>query len=174
MVRKRTLFFVISKRTVIWLLCAATAVSGLFFIHKGQVRSVGIISLEAELNDAEPTTDGDKRFIKWMEYKVPLAVMEQALKYDVESCGRLHWVELIAYTAAKNYGAFGKKKSISDHARPAIPNQKRNENIVTTATALIACAFCPGFKIDIISAVSPNSIGNNTLNTTHIPSIDDM
>lgn len=109
--RRNVLFFVISKRTVILLMCAVFAASGLFFIHKGQVKSVGIISLEEELTDGQPPPDGDKKFIKWMEYKVPLVIMEQALSYDVESCGKLNWVELIAYTAAKNYGSFGKKKS---------------------------------------------------------------
>ncbi len=50
-------------------------------------------------------------YIRWVDFKVPLAVLEQALEYDIKShksdeAVKLNWVELLAYTAAKSGGVF--------------------------------------------------------------------
>ncbi|MDR2167680.1 MAG: M23 family metallopeptidase [Clostridiales bacterium] len=51
--------------------------------------------------------DGD--YIKWIDFNIPLAVLKQAYKYDVESQNSdmpLDFVQLLAYTSAKNWGTF--------------------------------------------------------------------
>ncbi|MCL2574187.1 MAG: M23 family metallopeptidase [Defluviitaleaceae bacterium] len=48
-------------------------------------------------------------YIKWMSFDVPLDVLKQAYRYDVESQDTdypLDFVQLIAYVAAKNWGNF--------------------------------------------------------------------
>ena len=53
------------------------------------------------------TTSDD--YIKWMEFDLPLAVLNQAYEYDVNSQGDetpLDFVQLLAYSAAKNWGVF--------------------------------------------------------------------
>ena len=124
--RKKSLFLVIPKRTVVIVICGVFTLSAFFLvcINRGQVKSVfDIVSLAEELNDWQgPVPDPaaqitEKDFIKWMEYKVPLAVMEQALRYDINSYDKevkLNWVTLIAYSAAKNYGNFPKNKKLKD------------------------------------------------------------
>lgn len=60
-------------------------------------------NLEAEENS----------YIKWMSFDVPNAVMTQALKYDISMRNTetpVNWIELIAYSAAKNWGSFEKDK----------------------------------------------------------------
>jgi len=50
---------------------------------------------------------------KWFDFNVPLAVLKQAYKYDVESQKGefpLDFVQLLAYSAAKNWGEFKSQK----------------------------------------------------------------
>ncbi len=63
--------------------------------------------------------DGGQNYIKWVEFNVPLAVLEQALQYDIASHKEdveLPWINLLAYTAAKKGGVFqeGKKSPEMD------------------------------------------------------------
>ncbi|MDP4110390.1 MAG: M23 family metallopeptidase [Bacillota bacterium] len=60
------------------------------------------------------SADASKKFIKWVDFGVSYEVLDQALKYDLNSYGknvRLNWIELLAYTAAKNGGKFQSKRS---------------------------------------------------------------
>jgi len=53
--------------------------------------------------------DGDDDYIKWVDFDLPLAVLKQAYRYDVESQNTEHpldFVQLLAYTAAQNWGSF--------------------------------------------------------------------
>ncbi len=57
--------------------------------------------------EEEPKED----YIHWVEFNVPLEVLEQAYKYDVTSHQKdedvkLNFIELLAYTAARNGGVF--------------------------------------------------------------------
>ncbi len=57
---------------------------------------------------------GDKKFIKWVEFNASYTAMEKALSLDVKSHDKpiqLHWVELMAYLAAKYGGNFNKYKA---------------------------------------------------------------
>ena len=64
--------------------------------------------------------DDDDEFIKWMSFDVPLDVLKQAYEYDVTSQKEefpLDFVQLLAYTAAKNWGNFkerGKSAAMDD------------------------------------------------------------
>lgn len=56
-----------------------------------------------------PVSETD--YIKWVEFKVPYSAMEKALNIDIKSYQsdvQIHWVELLAYLAAKYYGHFEK------------------------------------------------------------------
>lgn len=58
---------------------------------------------------SEAGEDDDKDFIRWMDFEVPLAILKQAYKYDIESRGSetpLDFVQLLAYTAARGWGSF--------------------------------------------------------------------
>nr|WP_243108440.1 M23 family metallopeptidase [Maliibacterium massiliense] len=62
---------------------------------------------------APSPTPSEKKYIKWVEFNVPYEVLDQALKYDIQSHGQaveLHWIELMAYAAAKNGGSFKANK----------------------------------------------------------------
>ncbi len=56
------------------------------------------------------SADGEeKQFIKWMNFNATEEAMQRALNYDINSQNeavKLHWIELLAYLAAKNGGNF--------------------------------------------------------------------
>lgn len=52
-------------------------------------------------------------YIKWIEFDVPLAILNQAMEYDIKHHGGdtpIYWVDLLAYGAARNWGSFPDKK----------------------------------------------------------------
>lgn len=67
--------------------------------------------------DAEPGSDaaGEKKkdYIKWVDFGVTSEAMNQAFRYDVDTCQadiHLNWVDLLAYLGARYGGDFGKYK----------------------------------------------------------------
>lgn len=89
--------YVRAKRLVVaavaLVVCAAVAVGGCF-LHSAL---------------AEEKKEGEKSFIKWVDFNIPMDMMEKALKLDVESHEKneavvFNWVELLAYTATRNGG----------------------------------------------------------------------
>lgn len=75
--------------------CILMAVSG--FVLFKRVRAVGVEKTE------------ENAFIKWVDFKVSYEAMDRALRLDVASHkqgGRINWVDLLAYAAAKNGGNF--------------------------------------------------------------------
>ncbi len=74
------------------------------------------LSFPGRITDASSSSSGGEEemkedYIHWVEFNVPLEVLEQAYKYDVEShkngeSVELNWIELLAYTAARNGGVF--------------------------------------------------------------------
>ena len=57
------------------------------------------------------TQDAQKDFIKWVDFKASYEALDAAYHYDVDTQSEpvhLNWIELLAYTAAKNGGDFPK------------------------------------------------------------------
>ncbi len=76
-----------------------------------RVRENRLLSAYSEFSLAAKDGGGEKDYIKWVEFNVPLEVLEQALTYDIDSHledegVQLDWIELLAYTAAKCGGQF--------------------------------------------------------------------
>ena len=59
--------------------------------------------------------NGDtQKYIKWVDFNLTASIMSKALSYDLDSFGKephLNWIELLAYTSAKNYGNLPKSAS---------------------------------------------------------------
>lgn len=65
---------------------------------------------------AETSAQAKDESIKWVDFTVPAEMMKKALQldtksYEAKSDIRLHWIELLAYLAAKNGGDFKKTKT---------------------------------------------------------------
>ena len=63
---------------------------------------------QEETNSLEP-----KKYIKWVDFNVCCNALEKAYQYDVQTHNEeieLHWIELLAYLAARNGGDFSKFK----------------------------------------------------------------
>lgn len=61
----------------------------------------------------ETSPSPDKKYIKWVDFQVSTAAMELASKYDIQTYGtpcHIDWISLLAYTAAKSGGSFGKEE----------------------------------------------------------------
>lgn len=59
-------------------------------------------------------SDGDKDYIKYVEFNVTAAAMDKALAYDTETYGsenHLDWVDLLAYLGARYGGDFSRYKA---------------------------------------------------------------
>ena len=53
----------------------------------------------------------EKKYIKWVDYNVPLEIMEKTAKLDIDSHTKegsteLNWIELLSYLASKYGGNF--------------------------------------------------------------------
>ncbi len=116
------------RHLVVLLLCLLLG-GTLFFSFSNQITDVISSSSGGE---EEPK---EEDYIHWVEFNVPLEVLEQAYKYDVESHKKgnvkLNWIELLAYTAAKNGGAFkkGKKSPTMDALVERLRSGERLEDI---------------------------------------------
>ncbi len=68
-------------------------------------------SLKGENDKKE---EGKKEYIKWVDFGVTSEAMNQAFRFDVETCREpihLNWVDLLAYLGTKYGGDFGKYKA---------------------------------------------------------------
>lgn len=96
----------LSVRRIFLRLLAIAAILGAASVY-------GILHKQQRL-EAQASTEVEEQkpaYIRWVDFQVPLAVLEQALEYDLKShkadeAVKLGWVELLAYTAAKTGGAF--------------------------------------------------------------------
>ena len=69
---------------------------------------------EESLEGTEGTEEKVKDYIKWIDFGVTCAAMEDAYEYDVESQSsdvKLNWIELLSYLGAKYGGDFTRYKS---------------------------------------------------------------
>lgn len=69
--------------------------------------------LPSESNEPaiEVVSGADGNYIKWVDFKVSYEALCEAYDLDVKTYGEdvhLNWIELLAYTGAKNGGSFGK------------------------------------------------------------------
>ncbi|MCL2852544.1 MAG: M23 family metallopeptidase [Defluviitaleaceae bacterium] len=68
--------------------------------------------------------------IRWMEFDVPVAVMSQAMDYDVKYYGTdtsIYWVDLIAYGAARHWGKFPRDRRCA-HIDSAVEKITEGQN----------------------------------------------
>lgn len=75
------------------------------------ILSIAFISRKQDLQSTPSEASKEEDFIKWVDFDVSYEALDQAYRYDVESYGKeikLSWIELLAYTAAKNGGDFSK------------------------------------------------------------------
>ncbi len=63
-------------------------------------------------NAVQVNSTGQEDYIKWVDFNVTYEALCSAYDWDVETYGTehpVHWIELLAYTAAKSGGEFDKK-----------------------------------------------------------------
>lgn len=79
----------------------------------------------------------EKKYIKWVDYNVPLEVMEKTAKLDIDSHNsndsiKLDWIELLSYLATKYGGNFKSfKQADLDSVVQKLKNGEEIEDIIT-------------------------------------------
>ena len=113
---------------------------------------------------AEEQKQEEKKYIKWIDYNVPLEVMEKTAKIDIDSHTKneqvkLNWIELISYLGAKYGGNFEqfKQKDLDD----IVERIKNGENIneITKDMKLYS------YYIEAYTAILKEFIGNYQIET---------
>ena len=113
---------------------------------------------------AEEQKQEEKKYIKWIDYNVPLEVMEKTAKIDIDSHTKneqvkLNWIELISYLGAKYGGDFEqfKQKDLDD----IVERLKNGENIdeITKDMKLYS------YYIEAYTAILKEFIGNYQIET---------
>ena len=113
---------------------------------------------------AEEQKQEEKKYIKWIDYNVPLEVMEKTAKIDIDSHTKkeqvkLNWIELISYLGAKYGGNFEqfKQKDLYD----IVERLKNGENIneITKDMKLYS------YYIEAYTAILKEFIGNYQIET---------
>ena len=109
------------------------------------MKSFGIINIiqrvaKLELNASisnRISQNPDSDFIRWMEFNIPVEILEHAYNYDINSFKTdysFSWIELLAYTAAKNWGKFDEN---SKEIMSGLVNKLKNgENILELSNNL--------------------------------------
>ncbi len=78
----------------------------LFFISPGGKLSFPVVNQDSKASPPEA-----KKFIKWVDFDVTARAMQEAFRYDVNTCQsepHLNWVDLLAYLGAKYGGDFSR------------------------------------------------------------------
>jgi len=73
-----------------------------------------IFTAKVLAGQASDDEDDVKEYLTWMSFDVPIDILKQAFEYDIASQNSenpLDFVQLLAYTAAKNWGNFDEGKS---------------------------------------------------------------
>ncbi len=123
------------SRPVVWrflrILGAATVVCAVMLATLAYPRGIfsGVFNSSGG-EDEELTEEQQKEdYIHWVDFNVPLEVLDQALQYDLKSHQqnesiKLNWIELLAYTSAKNGGVY--KKDIKSANMDALVERLRS------------------------------------------------
>lgn len=87
------------------------------FITTISVQEYVSVNNPEDIKEDNEITEKPNEYIKWMEFNVPLEVLNQAYEYDINSYNEevhFDWIKLIAYGAAKNWGTFKKNKKCAE------------------------------------------------------------
>lgn len=90
-----------------------------------------------QVNSEIVVEEEEKKYIKWVDYNVPVEVMEKTAKLDINSHNKdenvkLNWIELISFLATKYGGNFKSfKQSDLDSLVEKLKQGEKVENIVT-------------------------------------------
>ena len=137
----------ISTKTVIYLeMTALSALCLSIFLYRtdsGQAVMSQAARLAGYINPLEdagtPGQDNGKEkkkeYIKWVEFHVTAEAMNQAFRYDVDTCQaerHLNWVDLLAYLGARYGGDFSKYKP--EHMRAVAEKLKTGETTMEELT----------------------------------------
>ena len=71
----------------------------------------GRFSFPASNQDGKATSSEARNYIKWVDFKVTSKAMQEAFRYDVNTCQsspHLNWVELLSYLGARYGGDFSR------------------------------------------------------------------
>ncbi|MCX7714637.1 MAG: M23 family metallopeptidase [Clostridia bacterium] len=123
----------LKKILIAALIIGITVIAAFFYafphikLHKIAKKELSIMeklplstSVEAEYSNSnvaeensEGSEDQDKKYIKWIDFKVCYPAMEKALSLDIKSHNTEHplnWIELLSYLSAKYGGEFSRYK----------------------------------------------------------------
>ncbi len=93
--------------------------------------------IEKENHTEDTQEDEEKDYIKWVDFNVPLNIMEKTAALDINSNNneekvKLNWIELISYLATKYGGNFKLfKQSDLDNLVQKLRNGESIENLIT-------------------------------------------
>ena len=76
-----------------------------------------------------------QKYIKWVDFAVTSEAMNQAFRYDVDTCQaeiHLNWVDLLAYLGARYGGDFSKYKP--EHMKTVAEKLKTGETTMADLT----------------------------------------
>lgn len=96
------MFYVMKKKTIV-ILCLV------IFFGMGVVTLGSLLLFGYEKAEMINEEDGEKDYIKWVDFNVPYEAMNRAIKLDIESqdkAVKLNWIEMLAYLASKNGNNF--------------------------------------------------------------------
>ncbi len=112
-------------------------------LRTGLIRTAALILALAALaagsmpigSAAEPTTEPEKKIIKWVDFNVPAEALKKAAALDIlthDEPVQLNWIEMLAYLAAKNGNNFSHYK---DSQLDALAETLKNGETMQTLTA---------------------------------------
>lgn len=108
----------------------------------------------------------ENKYIKWVDYNVPLEIMEKTAKLDINSHEeedgvKLNWIELISYLASKYGGNFNyfKQKDLDELVERL--NSGENIDVITKDMKLYS------YYIEAYTAILEEFIGEYKIETTN-------
>lgn len=110
------MFCIVKLRTIVSALCLFAAICLCVQVFLGTTEAV--------------YTDGQKEYIKWMEFNAGTKVLKDAMSYDIESADDdypISWIDIVAYLAAKNGNNF--KNYNSSDSRKFVQAIKQGESV---------------------------------------------
>lgn len=124
------------RHTAVLLLCMAIVAAGMRWAPKDE-GTLSYMSGKAAMrgpgtgseNEDEPEAEGEKDYIKWVEFNVTCEAMKRAYQYDLDTYEKevhLNWVDLLAYLGARYGGDFSgyREQDLEDMAKMLINGEK--------------------------------------------------